>query len=130
MASAMNSQPSSAGPALAVGIFVAAALAFALSGCTAMLLGGGNSDGTRLGGDSRTSAQVASDRTITSTVQNRLVDDAVLGHYKLSVETVSGRVILHGTVGNYEARERAARLAGAVEGVRRVDNRLRVGSGT
>lgn len=110
-------------------ICVAAALAFALSGCTAMLLGGGNSSGTGLGSDSRTSGQVASDRAITSSVQNRLIDDSVLGQYDLRVETVNGRVILHGTVGSYEARERAVRLAGAVPGVQRVDSRIRI-SGT
>jgi hyperosmotically inducible protein len=94
-----------------------------------MLLGGGNSSGTGLGSDSRTSGQVASDRAITSSVQNRLIDDSVLGQYDLRVETVNGRVILHGTVGSYEARERAVRLAGAVQGVQRVDSRIRI-SGT
>lgn len=112
---------------IATHIVAVAALAFALSGCTAMLLGGGNSDSTRLGGDSRTSAQVARDNAIASTVRNRLIDDAVLGRYDLRVDTVNGRVILHGTVGSYEARERAIRLAGAVEGVERVDSRLRIG---
>jgi hyperosmotically inducible protein len=111
-------------------IIAAAALAFALSGCTAMLLGGGNSDGTRLGGDGRSSAQMARDSAITSTVRNRLIDDTVLGRYDLRVETVNGRVTLHGTVANHEARERAIRLAGAVEGVQRVDGRIRVGGGT
>jgi osmotically-inducible protein OsmY len=111
-------------------IVAAAALAFALSGCTAMLLGGGNSDGTRQGGDGRSSAQTARDSAITSAVRNRLIDDAVLGRYDLRVETVGGRVTLHGSVGDYEASERAIRLAGAVEGVQRVDSRIRVGGGT
>jgi hyperosmotically inducible protein len=108
----------------------AAAFALVLSGCTAMLLGGGNSDGTRLGGGSRSSTQMASDNAISSSVRNRLIDDAVLGRYDLRVETVNGRVILDGTVGSYEARERATRLAGAVEGVQRVDSRIRVSGGT
>ena len=108
----------------------AAAFAFALSGCTAMLLGGGNSDGTRLGSDGRSSTQTASDHAITSRVRNRLIDDAILGRYDLRVETMNGHVILHGTVGSYEARERATRLAGAVEGVQRVDSRIRVSGGT
>jgi len=95
-----------------------------------MLLGGGHSDGTRLGGDSRSSTELATDRRITASVRNRLVDDSVLGQYDLQIETVNKRVILHGTVGTYEARERAIRLAGDVEGVERVDSRLRVGGGT
>jgi hyperosmotically inducible protein len=116
--------------ALATRVAAAAAFALALSGCTAMLLGGGNSDGTRLGGDSRSSTQLARDNAITTSVRHRLIDDAVLGRYDLRVETVNGRVILHGSVDNYEARERATRLAGAVEGVQRVDSRIRIGGGT
>lgn len=95
-----------------------------------MLLGGGNSDGTRLGGESRSATQVSADRAINSAVRNRLLDDSVLGRYDLRIETVDRRVILYGTVGSYEARERAIRLAGTVEGVERVDSRLRVGGGT
>ena len=108
-------------------ICIAAILVLGLSGCTAMLLGGGNSDGTRLGGDNRSTSQVSTDRAITSAVRNRLLDDSVLAQYDLRIETVNRRVILHGTVGSYEARERAIRLAGAVEGVERVDSRLRIG---
>jgi osmotically-inducible protein OsmY len=106
---------------------IAAILVFALPGCTAMLLGGGNSDGTRLGDDQRSSSQASTDRALASTVRNRLKDDSVLGQYDLRIETANRRVILHGTVGSYEARERAIRLAGAVDGVERVDSRLRIG---
>jgi osmotically-inducible protein OsmY len=106
---------------------IAAIVMFGLSGCTAMLLGGGNSDGTRLGGDNRAGTQASDDQAITSAVRNRLGDDSVLGHYDLRIETVNRRVILHGTVPSYEARERAIRLAGAVDGVERVDSRLRIG---
>ena len=106
---------------------IAAILVLGLSGCTAMLLGGGNSDGTRLGGDQRSASQTSTDHAIAATVRNRLKDDSVLGQYDLRIETVNRRVILHGTVGSYEARERAIRLAGAVDGVERVDSRLRIG---
>ena len=108
-------------------ISIATVLVFGLSGCTAMLLGGGNSDGTRLGGDHRSGTQASTDHAIAAAVRNRLRDDSVLGQYDLRIETVNRRVILHGTVGSYEARERAIRLTGAVEGVERVDSRLRIG---
>jgi osmotically-inducible protein OsmY len=107
-----------------------ATLMMTLSGCTGMLLGGGHSDGTRLGADNRSSAQVSTDRGITAAVRNRLLDDSILGRYDLQIETVNRRVVLQGTVGSYEARERAIRLASAVEGVERVDSRLRVSGGT
>ncbi|MGH8166047.1 MAG: BON domain-containing protein [Woeseiaceae bacterium] len=105
-----------------------AGFAVALSGCTAMLLGGGNSDGTSLGG-ARSSGQTSADGAITTAVRRRLVDDPVLAQYNLRIETVNQRVTLHGAVGSYEARERAIRLAGSVEGVERVDSRIRVDSG-
>lgn len=107
-----------------------AACVLVLSGCTAMLLGGGNSDGARLGGSARSSAQTSADGAITAAVRNKLGDDSVLGQYDLRIETLNKRVTLHGTVGSYEARERAIRLAGSVEGVERVDSRIRVDSGT
>jgi osmotically-inducible protein OsmY len=108
-------------------ICIAAILVLGLSGCTAMLLGGGNSDGTRLGGDHRAGTRASDDHAVASAVGNRLADDSVLGQYDLRIEAVNGRVILHGTVPSYEARERAIRLAGAVDGVQRVDSRLRIG---
>ena len=102
--------------------------AVALSGCTAMLLGGGNSDGTSVGG-ARSSAQASADGAITTAVQRSLGDDPVLAQYDLRIETVNRRVTLHGAVGSHEARERAIRLAGGVEGVERVDSRIKVESG-
>ena len=108
-------------------VCVAAMLAFGLPGCTAMLLGGGNSDGAPLGGDHSSGTEAGNDHAIASAVRNRLRDDSVLGQYDLRIETVNRRVILHGTVDSYEARERAIRLAGAVDGVERVDSRLRIG---
>lgn len=95
-----------------------------------MLLGGGNSDGVRLGGSARSPAQASADSAITAAVRNKLGDDSVLGQYDLRIETLNKRVTLHGTVGSHEARERAIRLAGSVEGVDRVDSRIRVDSGT
>lgn len=111
------------------GLRLCTAVLFVLSlaGCTAMILGGGNSDGTRLGGEQRSATQSSDDRAIASAVRNRLRDDSVLAKYDLRIEAVNRRVILHGTVGTYEARERAIRLAGTVEGVERVDSRLRIG---
>lgn len=106
---------------------IVATLLLGLSGCTAMLLGGGNSDGTRLGGDHRPGTRAPTDSAIASAVRNRLRDDSVLGSYDLRIESVNRRVTLYGTVGTHEARERAIRLAGAVEGVERVDSRLKVG---
>ncbi|MEX2497012.1 MAG: BON domain-containing protein [Woeseia sp.] len=116
------------GVTVRTGILLACVLA--LTGCTAMLLGGGNSDGTGSGGGVRTEAQVSSDRAVATAVRDRLVKDPALGRYHLRVESFRNKVILSGTVGSYALRERAIRLAGTVEGVERVDSRIQVVEGT
>ena len=114
-----------------VAMRLCAALAcIAISGCTAMLLGGGQSDNTRVGANTRTAAQVSADNQIATAVRRRLLDDSVLGRYDFRVSAINRRVMLHGTVGSYEARERAIRIAGEVAGVERVDSRLAIGGGT
>jgi osmotically-inducible protein OsmY len=106
-----------------------ALLLAALSGCTAMLLGGGGNDGTTVHG-SRTQAQIQIDSRITAEVRNKLVDDSVLSEYALSVQTFDNRVTLRGAVMSAAERDRAARLAGTVQGVTGVDNRIRIGPGS
>lgn len=104
-------------------------LILTVSGCTAMLLGGGNSGDSRPERGSRTSAQISIDGRITAAVRDRMAADSVLGDYDVSVQTFDNRVTLRGSVGTYSARERAAQLAAAVEGVDSVDNRIRVDTG-
>jgi hyperosmotically inducible protein len=100
-----------------------------LSGCAAMLLGGGNgNDGAPARAD-RTQAQIEIDGRITAAVRNQLVDDSVLSKYALSVQTFDSRVTLRGAVNNASERDRAARLAGSVQGVAGIDNRIRIGTG-
>ena len=102
-------------------------LAVLLTGCTGMLLGGGNG-GTAPGGE-RTAAAVAADGETTAAVRGRLAADPMLGRYRLAIETREGRVTLQGTVDTYSARSRAGMLARQVEGVVSVNNRIRVTAG-
>lgn len=108
---------------------VLAACLLALSGCTAMLIGGGHSEGTGLS-DPRSESQVRIDRAVATAVSKRLVADPALSRYAIRVESFKSRVTLRGAVGSYGARERAVRLAGSVDGVEGVDNRIRVVEGT
>jgi osmotically-inducible protein OsmY len=67
-----------------------------------------------------------SDRNISMAVSNALmVDDGVSG-YLIDVETAEGIVTLSGEVNNILARDRAARLASTVKGVRSVVNEVEV----
>ena len=99
-----------------------------LSGCTAMLLGGGNGAAEPSRGE-RTAAAIAADSETSAAVRERLAADSVLGRYRLGVEARDGRVTLQGTVDTYAARSRAATLAGQVDGVVSVNNRIRVTAG-
>ena len=66
----------------------------------------------------------ARDVTITAKIKAELAKDPSLSAIRIDVDTRDGRVALSGTAPSDEARERATRLASAVEGVSGVDNRL------
>lgn len=90
-----------------------------MSGCAAMVLGNGSSNGA-----SRTSASGASDASISKQVEANFAADATLGQFNLSARSYSGSVILSGSVDNYIAREQAGKLAKATNGVRAVTNQI------
>lgn len=108
-------------------LLLATSLLLTMSGCSAMLLGGGNSSPPDR--STRSAAQIEIDGRITAAVRNRLVDDSVLSEYALSVQTFDSKVTLRGSVDSDSERDRAARLAQSIEGVGGIDNRIRVGSG-
>ena len=96
-----------------------------LAGCSSLMMTGG---GGTYGGDAseRTAAEVARDTTIVAEIKGRYVNDPIVGVFEVGVGSVSGRVTLTGTVGSYEARNQAYRIARGVTGVTAVINRLRV----
>jgi osmotically-inducible protein OsmY len=68
------------------------------------------------------------DATITASVNAKLAGDKELSALQINVDTVDGRVALHGSAPNSAARDRATQLASSVDGVRSVENQLVVGS--
>jgi osmotically-inducible protein OsmY len=71
----------------------------------------------------------AKDAAITASVNAELAKDSKLSALKINVDTVAGRVALHGTAPDAASRERATTLAAGVEGVKSVDNQLTLGKG-
>lgn len=71
-------------------------------------------------------ASVVDDSVITASVKADLLKDPGLSAFKVDVSTDKGEVTLKGDVANQAAKERASRLALAVEGVTKVNNELRV----
>ena len=68
----------------------------------------------------------AQDASISATVQSQLALDSELRTSGINIDTFQGRVALKGVAPNAPARERAAQIAAAVDGVRSIDNRLDV----
>lgn len=91
-------------------------LCLLLTGCTAMLMGGGGRD----------SGSRASDAVIAGRVSSALEADAGVDASGISVEVSRQVVFLRGTVPSAAQRVRAAEVAGRVTDVAAVRNHLRV----
>lgn len=68
----------------------------------------------------------AMDATITTKINAALAVDDKLSAMKIDVDTVDGKVTLKGTAPDVASRSRASTLTSAVNGVKSVDNQLRV----
>ncbi|CAM4135905.1 BON domain-containing protein [Bordetella muralis] len=71
-------------------------------------------------------SEYASDTVITTKVKGALVADSTLSALDIAVETTDGTVVLSGTVGTEAEVEQAARVARDVEGVKQVQNGIKV----
>lgn len=99
---------------------------FALSGCTALAIGGAGVGGYQPGKDERPPSVVASDSAITSKIKGKFVADDVVSVFSIGVRTYDATVTLSGAVGSYNARQRAESLARATGGVRAVNNQITI----
>lgn len=97
-----------------------------LPGCVPLLIGGAAAGGYYLGKDDREPARIAEDGAITAKVKSRFISDKYVDAFDINVDTHEGVVTLQGDVTNTIAKEQAGRLASDVEGVKSVDNRIRV----
>jgi len=70
--------------------------------------------------------ELMSDTLITSNLKRKLFNDDEISGFTVHVETVGGKVYLQGVVANSSQRQRAATLAGEVDGVTSIVNLLRI----
>ena len=91
-----------------------------LAGCATAVIGNSASS------DSRSSAQLAADTATSADVKARLLADATLKPFSISVLTYQGLVTLAGFVDTAGQRDLAGRLARSVKGVKSVNNNLSV----
>jgi len=97
-----------------------------VTGCVPVLIGGAIAGGYYLGKDKREPAQIAEDSSITARIKTKFIGDKYVDAFEINVDTYEGVVTLRGDVTNTIAKEQAARLAGQVSGVKRVDNQIRL----
>ena len=71
-----------------------------------------------------------SDSVITSKIEAKLAADPETNYFGVDVDTLNGQVFLRGFVDGEASRHEAEHLARATEGVRGVDNQLRIGDRT
>lgn len=95
----------------------------ALPGCTSMLLGNTSTAEPAAGGTGN-AAPSAADNAISGSIRRQFSSDAAIRDYAIGIRTISGNVVLTGTVGTYPARDRALLIARNTNGVRNVDNRI------
>lgn len=69
-------------------------------------------------------AAAARDAAITAEINAELAKDGRLSATKIDVDTAQGKVALRGTAPDGESRDRATRIAAAVQGVKSVENFL------
>ena len=98
----------------------------AMSGCTALVVGGAGVVGYQLGKDDRPPSVVTSDSTITTRIKGKYAADDVVSVFNIGVRTYEGTVTLTGTVGSINARDRAESLARETNGVEAVNNQITI----
>lgn len=74
----------------------------------------------------RTTGGVIDDGTISTKVKAKLFDDPTLSGFAIDVDTFEGDVTLSGAVDSYDDKARAGEIAGSVQGVKRVNNLLKI----
>ncbi len=70
------------------------------------------------------------DSILTTRIKSALLEDADIKSFEFQVETRKGEVMLSGFVDNAVQMERAVTLTRAIEGVKAVDNKVSLKSGT
>lgn len=72
-------------------------------------------------------AATISENAISSRVEHKLMQDSHFKNSDIKADTnMSGEVTLHGTVASTADKDRATEIARSVDGVKRVDNDLKV----
>lgn len=103
---------------------IAFACLVSLNGCVPAVIGGAAVGAYFVGTDDRPVKTIASDGSITSEINARMIKDSRLSALRINVDTYEGAVTLSGTVHNEEAVWAAEDIARHVRGVRAIQNNI------
>lgn len=92
-----------------------------LTGCAAVLIGGGAAGGYTVAKHKGTIGQYTDDSVITSKVKSKFLADINLKSYNISVATNQGLVTLTGTVPTPQMRQRAIEIVQHTKDVKEVN---------
>jgi osmotically-inducible protein OsmY len=95
----------------AIALAILTGLTLVTSGCAVMR---GQTD----------AATYVDDRTITTAVKAKLIEDKTTGGLSINVDTLNGEVALSGFAKSQAEKDQAGRIAAATKGVRAVRNNL------
>ena len=95
----------------AIALAILTGLTLVTSGCAVMR---GQTD----------AATYIDDRTITTAVKAKLIEDKTTGGLSINVDTLNGEVALSGFAKSQAEKDQAGRIAAATKGVRAVRNNL------
>jgi len=82
----------------------------------------------KLGEQATKAGEAMEDTTITTKIKSAILAEPGLKVLQINVDTMNGVVTLTGTVDSQASSDKAAQVAGAVSGVKQVENRLVVKS--
>lgn len=97
-----------------------------LSGCVAVLLGGGAAGGYYVGKDERTFGEITDDTTIATKIKAKYINEDQISAFDVSVSSYQGHVKLRGTVDTEAAKQKAIALAKETKHVKSVTTTLTV----
>lgn len=102
-------------------VFLVAGFTLILSGCAAVLVGGGAAGGYATAKHKSSISQYTDDSYITSKVKAKFLADVDLKSYNISVATDKGIVTLTGSVPTGKMRKQAIDIVRHTDGVRAVN---------
>jgi hyperosmotically inducible protein len=101
-------------------------LPLSMSGCAPVLIGGAAVGGYYVGKDDRSVSQIASDASITASINAKYAKDSQVSAIDINVDTRYGVVVLYGNVSSQHVANRAVQIARSTKGVKKVISKLTV----